>query len=138
MQYQKTTDLINKLNCGQIAKNPSRTVYASKARVAVAPVKTTNITSENIYPNPTRVQAEPSGVITSKPAGNNSQVVRNIPGANPSVNSDHDMVVDEEGNTFWGGLQDDVDRIKQNYKAYILVFVLVLALFWFLRKAATE
>jgi peptidoglycan hydrolase-like protein with peptidoglycan-binding domain len=137
-QYQKTTDLINKLNCGSIAAKEGRTIYSpmykgitkSAGKVQVWTKGMNNLDLDNIYPNvPAQVQnTEPTGVINSLPGKNVPPTKIKSP-AQDILATSSDMT---------GGFQSDFDRIKENYKAYVLVFVLVLALFWFLRKAATE
>lgn len=137
-QYEKTTDLINKLNCGSIVAKEGRTIYSpmykgvtkSAGKVQVWTKGMKGLDLDNIYPNvPTQAQnTEPKGVINSLP-GNNLPPTKIKNPVQDIMATSGDMT---------NGFQSDFDRIKENYKAYVLVFVLVLALFWFLRKAATE
>lgn len=128
-QYQKTTEVINKLNCGQLAKK-DRQIYVGQKVVATANTlpKTTiakNFPLNNVYPNAPQTETiTPKGVVNSIP----KKPVESLKLSTTSTSTDD----------LFGNFKSDFDRIKENYKAYVLVFVLVLALFWFLRKAATE
>jgi len=134
-QYEKTTGLINSLVCGNINKRvPLKagasisgymgTVTVGGGTVTVGKTKPTGI----VYPNP------------------NSPVVKEYVKNNPNgmmvkgadVMGTSTKMTSTTTNSFWDNLKADFQKIKDNYKAYVLVFVLVLALFWFLRKAATE
>lgn len=121
-QYEKTTDIINKIKCGLLEVKKERIVYTAHTSNVVT---NTNYMSNSAKSN--------FGKITS---------AKNIPqsdvypkGVIDSVPSSSSYSTTSSG---FPTFQDDFDRIKENYKAYLLVFVLVLALFWFLRKAATE
>ncbi len=121
-QYSKTTQAINSLNCGLIVKK-DRVVYQGQAFVKnTSAVKVAAISPVvRVYPNaPIVKEVAPTGVVKTLP-GKNSVAVRAT-----------------STNDFFSGIKSDFNKIKENYKAYALVLVLVLALFWFLRKAATE
>lgn len=119
-QYEKTTALLNSLNCGTMQPLPRKVYFGgSVARVGSVTVASTPKVT-NVYPN---ASAE------------SNPVVKNVPKATTKM---EDEKMGSDTPSVEGGLQGDFDKIKANYKAYVLVFVLVLALFWFLRKAATE
>ena len=118
-QYEKTTEAINLVNCGLISKK-DRVIYKGQAFVQPMNFGTTATVSapvQKIYPNTS--MSAPTGII------------KTVPVKTPVVKATNT-------NSFFGGMSSDFDKIKENYKAYALVLVLVLALFWFLRKAATE
>lgn len=127
-QYEKTTALINALNCGNIAKKDRKVFTGSMATVYSNPGITTikSGTISNIYPNPT-----PVNVVKEYPT---KTVIKSPMVGSPSGAT----LTATTTNSFFTNLSNDWDKIKENYKAYVLVFLLVLALFWFLRKAATE
>lgn len=130
-QYEKTTALINSLKCGNIPKK-DRVVFTGRNLSLVSTtLKNSNTVITNIYPNsglsnpanavvknyPT-TKNTPKGVLTGVPTGGEVKATTT--------------------NSFFDNFKKDWNKIKENYKAYVLVFLLVLALFWFLRKAATE
>jgi len=130
----QTLALINNLNCGNIArktpmfygrtigKQPSTTWSSGSGYSGTI---TTGATG-TVYPNPTIGGTVSSGGIMQSEA----TVTRSTTTATTSTST--------ATSSFLGSFADDWEKIKENYKAYLLVFVLVLALFWFLRKAATE
>lgn len=131
-QHEKTTALINSLICGNIAlKQPvgvnGGTISGYMGTVSVGGGKVLS-TNPNIYPNAN--------------AGTASGVVKNYPNKGDTMmvpkETNKATITATTTNSFWDNLKSDFQKIKENYKAYVLVFVLVLALFWFLRKAATE
>ncbi len=120
IQNEKTTEVINKLGCGLLVKK-DRKVFNLASGISSKDQSITNFRiSEDIkiYPNAPQKDFQVSKV------------------KSPTAKT----VVTSEATTtsVLGNLKSDFDKIKENYKAYLLVFALVLALFWFLRKAATE
>lgn len=121
-QHILTTKMINDINCGKVAKK-ARKVYSlsstytvkSSVMSAAAGMGTVSNSGSNIvkeYQAPTKINLIGTGTTAT--------------------------VTMATKTSFWENLNKDWDKIKENYKAYLLVFALVLALFWFLRKAATE
>ncbi len=144
-QYEKTTALINSLKCGKIAK---KAIVKYTAPVKVA----TKVSVPAVVPTAVKTNAVKA---INMGSGNVEKVVKNIvkeyPAKEVKVNTDIKGKPTLEGkipakatvsatstNSFFSNLQRDWEKVKENYKAYALVFLLVLALFWFLRKAATE
>lgn len=133
-QYVRTTQKMNDILCGNIAK-VARKVYVAPTAVSVSvnPVNTKAIApmaANNLEVN--KVQNIGKNLV--------KEYVPAIPKTIPSLTGSPTSVkVDMATKTgFWANLEKDFNKIKENYKAYLLVFALVLALFWFLRKAATE
>lgn len=124
-QYEKTTDLINKINCGLVQPR-QRVVYHGGSVGYVYNPKTSpsgNVPS-NVYPNPGQNTQLPG----KTQSGTKTVIINN--GTRTNINA--------SGSSITETLSSDFDSIKENYKAYVLVLVLIAALFWFLRKAATE
>ena len=128
-QHVLTTKMINDINCGKVAPK-ARKVYvlSSMAQVAKnmnyvapAPVISTGVSVDSIKNNAKNLVKEYEVPKPIKLTGTTT----------PKL----DMGTKT---SFWENLGKDWNKIKENYKAYLLVFALVLALFWFLRKAATE
>ena len=127
-QYEKTTSVINSLKCGSLAKR-NRMIYRGgygSVSGAVSVSTPRNITSlGNVYPNAGTVVRN----YGKSPTATTQMMLATTSANNMNSNA---------ANSLAGSVDSDFQKIKDNYKAYILVFVLVLALFWFLRKAATE
>lgn len=129
-QHIKTTQKINDILCGKVAK-VARKVFVEKpiytsTNVKAMPATTAKVTLPKESVKETVVNKIPTMV------GN--------PNSGIGAKATTTATTTETSTTtsFWSNLQKDFDKIKENYKAYLLVFALVLALFWFLRKAATE
>lgn len=113
-QHIKTTQMINDIVCGKVAKLP-RKVYLST----------------NIYHSYVGGQT-----YVNK---NNGNLVKDYSSKTiPTLIGSTTNLTDASTTNFWANLKKDWGKIQENYKAYLLVFALVVALFWFLRKAATE
>jgi len=121
IQHEKTTALINNLICGNIAKRDR--MVAPKGYIASGmSVSSVNFTGgKNIYPN------AGGGVVKDYGSPKGETVKKGEKDATTSTST-----------SFFDNLSKDFQKIRENYKAYVLVLVLVIALFWFLRKAATE
>jgi peptidoglycan hydrolase-like protein with peptidoglycan-binding domain len=121
-QHILTTKAINDINCGKLPTR-ERKVFMAK-RVVYAPVST----QVNYYP------------VASAPVNTYENIVKEYPAPKniKLTGSTTKEISTSTKSSLWENLQKDWHKIKENYKAYLLVFVLVLALFWFLRKAATE
>lgn len=121
-QHQLTTKMINDLNCGKVAKK-ARKVYMGAQKY--------------ISSNSGAFKPSTSSAISSA----NKDLVKDYQNFVKNIQSGTSTtatVTSATKTSFWENLNKDWNKIKDNYKAYLLVFALVLALFWFLRKAATE
>jgi peptidoglycan hydrolase-like protein with peptidoglycan-binding domain len=125
VQHVKTTEAINKIKCGQLSKL-DRKVFTGVMAMATPSSQTISTyrysQPTNIYPN-----APQKNVLNNKK--------ENLTNKNSQTGTTSTSTITSG---FVDGLKADFEKIKENYKAYLLVFALVLALFWFLRKAATE
>ncbi len=125
-QHVLTTKMINDIHCGRVAPK-ARKVYVSvpgtyrTSYVAPTPAASSGISMDTINKNSKNLVKEYQPPTTIKLTGSTSK---------PNINATK--------TSFWENLERDWNKIKENYKAYLLVFALVVALFWFLRKAATE
>jgi len=124
VQHVKTTETINKLNCGKLTKLDRKVftghlVMSSSNSQTISTYKYSQ--PPRIYPNAPQKNVSLDKKIETK---NDKSAVSTTTSTITSG--------------FIDGLKSDFDKIRENYKAYLLVFALVLALFWFLRKAATE
>jgi uncharacterized protein (DUF697 family) len=136
-QYEKTTKLVNEINCGVVAvktlKNfvPKTIATSIPSNIIPTPVK---VAPPVVNANPV-VKTPDSNTIVKDYANTNKK----IPSVEGKPTSNIKIATDTASKTnFFENLKKDWSRIQENYKAYLLVFALVLALFWFLRKAATE
>jgi peptidoglycan hydrolase-like protein with peptidoglycan-binding domain len=120
VQHEKTTALINNLICGNIAKRDRMVAPAGMVSGGVSVGSVNFIGGKNIYPNA-------GGGVVKDYGSPKGETVKNKATETPASST-----------SFFGNLSNDFQKIKENYKAYVLVLVLVIALFWFLRKAATE
>jgi peptidoglycan hydrolase-like protein with peptidoglycan-binding domain len=121
-QHVLTTKMINDINCGKVVKKVRKVYMLSSAYTMKSPVMsaaasmgTVSNSGANLvkeYQAPTKINLVGTGTTAT--------------------------VTMATKTSFWENLNKDWNKIKENYKAYLLVFALVLALFWFLRKAATE
>jgi hypothetical protein len=111
--------MINDINCGKVAKKVRKVYVVPSTYKAYAPVSTGSGTSYTNNVNLVKEYQVPAKI--------------NLVGTGTKA-----TVTMASKTSFWENLNKDWDKIKENYKAYLLVFALVLALFWFLRKAATE
>jgi peptidoglycan hydrolase-like protein with peptidoglycan-binding domain len=118
-QHVLTTKMINDINCGKVAKKVRKVYVVPSTYKAYAPVSTGSGTSYTNNVNLVKEYQVPAKI--------------NLVGTGTKA-----TVTMASKTSFWENLNKDWDKIKENYKAYLLVFALVLALFWFLRKAATE
>ena len=125
-QHVKTTQMINDIICGKVAK---------KARLVYVAPKMSMTANTYVKNNPVTVSAMPANT-------DGKNLVKDYaPKTIPTLTGDTSIKSTTSMATktgFWANLQNDFTKIQANYKAYLLVFALVLALFWFLRKAATE
>lgn len=140
-QFEKTTALVNAIKCGQVQPKARVVYYSNYNQSSVinlgqdpASNATRTFVPANIYPNPDSQNIPPTNNTRTIP-GNNSTVNSPMTGKVPTSSLG---TVTSTSSSFLENFGKDFDKIKENYKAYLLVFVLVLALFWFLRKAATE
>lgn len=120
-QYVLTTKMINDINCGKVTKKDRRVYSLASSYVikssAISGATTMGTVSKNLdlvkeYKNPSKINLIGTGTKAT--------------------------VTMATKTSFWENLNKDWKKVQENYKAYLLVFALVLALFWFLRKAATE
>jgi hypothetical protein len=132
-QHEKTTKLINDIVCGKVV---------SKARVVYVEARALTATNYLKVPQSTLkpiANTLPLGGTITKPVNTTvkKDVVNNnlVPKPVSTTTSSYGKATTSG---FVENLKTDFQKIKENYKAYLLVFALVLALFWFLRKAATE
>lgn len=140
-QYISTTEMINKINCGVVPVKALKNFTETK-NLTVSNSSASSLIPQNIIPSP----------VSAKPLSN-TQPTKNIVKdyTQPTKVQNNNKIPAVEGKpsdttisasttkmSFWDNLKKDWAKIKENYKAYLLVFALVLALFWFLRKAATE
>lgn len=149
VQHEKTTALINNLNCGNILKREpvkfvASTAYTTNPNGQAVVIASGNTKSggeiKNVYPNPTPAQIPAVGTDPKVNYGDKgyTQPKTGKGLTSPKATTTENLVSTTTKPSFIENLKQDYQKIKDNYKAYVLVFVLVLALFWFLRKAATE
>lgn len=132
MQYAKTTALLNSLDCGSIQLKTRKVFTGNSVTIGNVSVSSgTKAAITNVYPNPSAETAMNFSKFEQKNKKPTKIDTKNLEEFATTSNS-------SSTNSFFSGLKGDFDKIKENYKAYVLVFVLVLALFWFLRKAAIE
>lgn len=141
-QYRLTTALINNIKCGVIA-NKQRVVY--KPTISVK-------TNQTIYYAPSSNSvtsvSEKIKVTESKVA---KIIAQNIVDSQKNKENRESLKMDLDktklefatftkttSTSFSSTLSSEFKNLKENYKSYLVVFFLVLALFWFLRKTATE
>lgn len=121
-QHVLTTKMINDINCGKVAKKARKVYMLSSTYSTKSPIMSATAsmgTVSNGGANLVKEYQAPAKI--------------NLIGTGTTA-----TVTMATKTSFWENLNKDWDKIKENYKAYLLVFALVLALFWFLRKAATE
>lgn len=121
-QHVLTTKMINDINCGKVAKKVRKVYMLNSTYTTKSPVISSTATMGTV---------SNSGVNLVKEYQAPAKI--NLVGTGTTA-----TVTMATKTSFWENLNKDWDKIKENYKAYLLVFALVLALFWFLRKAATE
>ena len=135
-QHILTTNMINDLNCNKVAKKERKVFVAKKIAMLAntvsmsAPVISNNYSMNNVNNKAKDLVKE---YVTNK-----AQTIPTLTGDTKNPKDMKATFTMATQTSFWANLQNDWNKIKDNYKAYLLVFALVLALFWFLRKAATE
>lgn len=128
-QHVLTTKMINDIHCGRVAVKP-RKVYVEASDF----MSTTN----NGYVTPAPVVSNSVNMDKINNKSNDLVKKYQAPKTIKLVGTGTNATDTATKTSFWENLKKDWAKIQENYKAYLLVFALVLALFWFLRKAATE
>ena len=138
-QYQLTTSLINNIKCGVIAKR-DRVVFVQKLSSTVNTsfnyqyaTKTTQMILREKVQNTESKVAKIIAQNIIDASKNKENVLLNISKNKLTISTDTPAT-----NTFASVLNSELKNLKENYRSYLVVFFLVLALFWFLRKTATE
>ncbi len=139
-QYKLTTALINNLNCGIIAKR-DRKVFKPVLAVAhtnktIVVDHTTPNNKVTIYEKIKNTESKVAELIAQNMVNADKNKEKMLQGKKAATST---LATNTKSTTtFMSIINSELSNLKENYKSYLVVFFLVLALFWFLRKTATE
>lgn len=136
-QHILTTALINNINCKVITLK-DRKVYVEKRISYVTPSRENYIStsSNTLEEKIQKTQEKVAQILVNNLISNENKKASTT--TKEIKNEVKIGTTSASTSTFQSILEKEIENIKENYKSYVVVFLLIVALFWFLRKTATE